>query len=67
MPRTFQTVTDPSRTLCRFMHGVWMFITEEEAAAIYAGACRSWYGINAQSVIHSQIKKLMVKGDRKGS
>jgi hypothetical protein len=43
-----------------------MFVTEEEAAAIYARACRSWYGVKAQSVVNSQIKALMAKGDRKG-
>jgi hypothetical protein len=43
-----------------------MFVTEEEAAAIYAKACRSWYGARANSVVHSQIKRLMAKGDCKG-
>jgi hypothetical protein len=43
-----------------------MFVTEEEAATIYAKACRSWYGARAASVVHSQVKKLMAKGDGKG-
>jgi hypothetical protein len=43
-----------------------MFVTEEQAAKIYAKACRSWYGARASFVVHSQIKKLMAKGDRKG-
>jgi hypothetical protein len=43
-----------------------MFVTEEEAAAIYARACRSWYGIKADSVVNSQIRALMARGDRKG-
>jgi hypothetical protein len=42
-----------------------MFVTEEEAATIYAKACRSWYGVRAASVVHSQVKKLMAKGDGK--
>jgi len=33
---------------------------------MYARACRSWYGVSANSVVHSQIKKLMAKGDGKG-
>ena len=43
-----------------------MLVTEEEAATIYAKACRSWYGAKASSVVYSQIKRLMAKGDRKG-
>jgi hypothetical protein len=43
-----------------------MFVTEEEAAAMYARACRSWYGAKASSVVNSQIRTLMAKGDRKG-
>ena len=43
-----------------------MFVTEEEAAAIYAKACRSWYGARAGSLVHSPVKKLMAKGDGKG-
>ena len=42
-----------------------MFVTEEEAATIYAKACRSWYGARAGSVVHSQVRKLMAKGDGK--
>jgi len=43
-----------------------MFVTEEEAAAIYAKACRSWYGVNAKSVVNSQVRKMMARGDGKG-
>jgi hypothetical protein len=43
-----------------------MFVTQEQAAEMYAKACRSWYGARASSVVHSQIKKLMAKGDGKG-
>ena len=43
-----------------------MFVTEEEAAAMYAWWCRSWYGVAAKSVVKSKIRTLMAKGDRKG-
>ena len=43
-----------------------MFVTEEQAAEIYAKACRCWYGAKATSVVRSNIKKLMARGDRKG-
>ena len=43
-----------------------MFITEEQAATIYAKACRRWYGARAGSVVHSQVRKLMAQGDQKG-
>ena len=43
-----------------------MFVTEEEAAAMYAGACRGWYGTKAKSVIRAKIRALKAKGDDKG-
>ena len=43
-----------------------MFVTEEEAAAMYARWCWSWYGVRAKSVVKSKIRALMAKGDRKG-
>jgi hypothetical protein len=43
-----------------------MFVTEEEAAAMYARACRSWYGAKAKSVVKSRIRELREKGDDKG-
>ena len=43
-----------------------MFVTEEEAAAMYAWWCRSWNGVAAKSVVKSKIRTLMAKGDRKG-
>src|SRR5262245_2331651 len=58
-----RTVTNIAGCL---VDGASMFITEEEAAAMYARACRSWYGVRANSVVHSQIRKLMAKGDGKG-
>ena len=43
-----------------------MFVTEEEAAEIYARACRSWYGTKARSVVRAKIYALKAKGDDKG-
>jgi hypothetical protein len=43
-----------------------MFVTEEEAAEIYAKACRSWFGPRAQSITQSKIQALKAKGDHKG-
>jgi len=43
-----------------------MFVSDEEAAAMYARWCRNWYGVNAKSVVKSKIRALMAKGDRKG-
>src|SRR6516165_4910212 len=46
--------------------GPSMFVTEDEAAAIYARASRSWYGPKAQSVAKSKVRSLRAKGDDKG-
>ena len=43
-----------------------MFVTEEDAAAMYARACRSWYGPKAKSVAKSRIRALRAKSDHKG-
>ena len=43
-----------------------MFVTEEEAAEIYATACRRWYGVKAKSVVNCKIRSLKAKGDFKG-
>ena len=43
-----------------------MFVTEEEAAEMYARACRRWYGDEAKSVVNSKIGALKAKGDHKG-
>src|SRR5262245_54912151 len=43
-----------------------MFVTEEEAAEIYARACRRWYGVKAKSVVSSKIEALKAKGNHKG-
>ena len=54
----------PSRFLLRM--GLYMFVTEEEAAEIYAKACRSWYRDEAKSVVNSKIRALKARGDSKG-
>ena len=46
--------------------GDLMFVSDEEAAAMYARWCRNWYGVNAKSVVKSKIRTLMAKRDRKG-
>jgi len=43
-----------------------MFVTDEEAADMYARACRRWYGDEAKSVVRSKIGTLKAKGDHKG-
>jgi len=43
-----------------------MFITEEEAAEIYAKVCRRWYRDEAKSIVSSKIGALKSKGDHKG-
>jgi len=43
-----------------------MFVTEDEAAAMYARASRSWYGPKARSVAKSKVCSLRAKGDDKG-
>ena len=48
------------------LDGDLMFVSDEEAAAMYARWCQNWYGANAKSVVKSKIRTLMAKGDRKG-
>jgi hypothetical protein len=43
-----------------------MFVTEEEAAEMYARACRRWYRDEAKSIVNSKIGALKAKGDHKG-
>jgi hypothetical protein len=43
-----------------------MFVTDEEAAQMYARACRSWYGVRALTVVNLQIERLRAKGDKEG-
>jgi hypothetical protein len=43
-----------------------MFFTKKDSAAVYARACRAWYGARAKTVVDSQINRLEAKGDLKG-
>jgi hypothetical protein len=43
-----------------------MWVSERDAAAIYARAATRWYGARARSVALSTIQKLSRKGDLKG-
>jgi hypothetical protein len=43
-----------------------MVVTEKEAAAMYARACRRWYGTEAEVVVQAKIQKLRAKKDRNG-
>jgi hypothetical protein len=43
-----------------------MKITHEQAAEMYARACRAWYGPRAKGIARKQIKQLERKGDRSG-
>ena len=44
-----------------------MFVTEDEAAAMYARASRSWYGPKAKLVAKAKVRSLRAKGDHKGT
>ena len=63
-------VIEPSHSILsgslRFDGVFCMFVTEEEAAEIYAKACRSWYRDEAEAVVNSKIRTLKAKGDQKG-
>jgi hypothetical protein len=41
-------------------------ITEEQAAHIYARACKAWYGPRAQRIVRKKIRQLEQQGDRGG-
>jgi hypothetical protein len=43
-----------------------MRIDSSEAAAMYARACRAWYGKRASKVISQQIRNLKARGDADG-
>jgi len=44
-----------------------MYVSEQEAAAIYARACRAWYRGRANQVVAIRIKQLRRKGDLSGT
>ena len=43
-----------------------MKITHEQAAEMYARACRAWYGPRAKGIVRKKIKQLERKGDHSG-
>jgi hypothetical protein len=43
-----------------------MPITEEQAAHMYARACKAWYGPRAKGIVRKKIKQLERQGDRGG-
>jgi hypothetical protein len=43
-----------------------MRITHDEAAEMYARACRAWYGPRAKGIVRKTIKQLERNGDRAG-
>jgi hypothetical protein len=43
-----------------------MVVTERDAAAMYARACRAWYGRRAPRVVKDTIKQLRAKNDEAG-
>ena len=43
-----------------------LFVSEEEAAEIYARVCRNWYRAKAKSVVDAKIRALQAKADYNG-
>ena len=43
-----------------------MKITHEQAAEMYARACRAWYGPRAKGIVRKKIKQLERQGDHSG-
>jgi hypothetical protein len=43
-----------------------MQLTNDDAAAIYARACRAWYGRRAMSVVTGRVQELRRRGDMSG-
>jgi hypothetical protein len=43
-----------------------MHVTPEEAAKIYAQACRAWYGPRARRIVLSKVQEMRTRGDRSG-
>jgi hypothetical protein len=43
-----------------------MHITSEDAAAMYARACRAWYGPKAPLIVRGKIEELRRAGDHSG-
>jgi hypothetical protein len=43
-----------------------MHVTIDDAAAIYARACRAWYGKRAMRIVKDRARQLAKRGDAKG-
>jgi hypothetical protein len=43
-----------------------MPINKDQAAEMYARACRAWYGLRAKKIVRNKIKELQQKGDVDG-
>jgi hypothetical protein len=43
-----------------------MDVSPEDAAAIFARACRAWYGKRALRVVNSKVRELERRGDAGG-
>jgi hypothetical protein len=43
-----------------------MHVSNEDAAAIYARACRAWYGERALRVVTGRMRELQRRGDAGG-
>jgi hypothetical protein len=43
-----------------------MHIGAHDAAAIYARACRAWYGDRAGAIVSKRVRELRAKGDDSG-
>jgi hypothetical protein len=43
-----------------------MEITEQQAAQMYARACKAWYGHRAKRIVRKRIKELQQHGDLDG-
>jgi hypothetical protein len=45
---------------------VFMHVSPDDAAAIYARACRAWYGGRAPRIVKKRIEELRRAGDVEG-
>jgi len=43
-----------------------MEVTKQDAAIMYARACRAWYGRRAPKIVRAKVQELQRKGDRDG-
>jgi hypothetical protein len=44
-----------------------MYVSSDDAAAMYARACRAWYGRRALRVVSSKVQELEQRGDAGGA